>query len=209
MLSRLLYKKIESNLKKIDLPLVCCYAPQKHIFLSLNQPYLSILYQALFATAYYGLFRVSEITKSNHILLVQDVHSAINKKKLLFILRSSKTHNKSNKPQLIKITSEAKNIEGKNRNEHQTRQTTFCLYDLINNYISCRPGFASCTEQFFVFSDKSPLHPYHMRSTLKLLLKTSGFQDTAYSMHSLRIGHCSDLLAMGLSVETIKKIGRW
>ena len=31
-----------------------------------NQPYLATLYKAIFSTAYYGLFRIGEITKGTH-----------------------------------------------------------------------------------------------------------------------------------------------
>ena len=48
---------------------------------SYGQQYLSILYQALFSTAYYGLFRVRELTFSQHIILAKNVHIAINKNK--------------------------------------------------------------------------------------------------------------------------------
>ena len=56
------------------------------------QDYLITLYRTILLTAYYGLFRVSEITLSPHVLKARDVHIATNKKKLKFVLRSSKTH---------------------------------------------------------------------------------------------------------------------
>ena len=61
-----------------------------------NQPYLVALYQAVFSSAFYGLFRMCEIaqTPSGHA-----VHIGVNKKKLMFILRTSKTHTLGNKPQ--------------------------------------------------------------------------------------------------------------
>ena len=64
-----------------------------------NQLYLKLLYVALFTTAYYGMFRVGEITKSPHVLLAKDVHIRENKKKMLFLLHSSKTHSKASLPQ--------------------------------------------------------------------------------------------------------------
>ena len=57
-----------------------------------TQPYLRSLYQALFSTAYFGLFRIGEITQSPHVIKACDVHLAKNKKKVMFVLRSSKTH---------------------------------------------------------------------------------------------------------------------
>ena len=76
-------------------------------FMDQNQPYLAVLHQALFSTAYFGLFRVSEITlsPSDHIIQVTDVHMGQNKKKILFVLRSSKTHRPYAEPQMIKISS--------------------------------------------------------------------------------------------------------
>ena len=74
-------------------------------FNQINQPYLATAYLVLFSTTYYGLFRIGEVTKGSHTIKAKDVHIAINKKKLLFLLWTSKTHNRSSKPQLIKISS--------------------------------------------------------------------------------------------------------
>ena len=49
----------------------------------------------------------------------------------------------------------------------------------------------------------------HFNSTLKRVVRQSGFDNTYYSSHSFRAGRSVDLLKMGLSVETIKKIGHW
>ena len=68
-----------------------------------QQPYLTALYRALFCTAYYGLFRSGEVTKSPHVVKAKDVYIADNKPKFMFVLHSSKTHGKGNKPQIIKI----------------------------------------------------------------------------------------------------------
>ena len=69
-----------------------------------SQLYLSIMYRTLFITTYYGLFRVSEVTSGTHPILARDVQIATNKKKMLFVLRSSKTHSMGCPPQLIKIS---------------------------------------------------------------------------------------------------------
>ena len=74
-------------------------------FLCLNQIYLSKLYSAIFATAYYGLLRISEIATGTHPILALDVHVGVNSKKVLLVLRTSKTHWKNKKPQLIRINS--------------------------------------------------------------------------------------------------------
>ena len=73
------------------------------------QPYLSVMYKALFSTAYFGLFRVGELMMSPHVVKAVDVHIGTNKDKLMFILHTSKTHNRGVKPQIIKIDGEHNN----------------------------------------------------------------------------------------------------
>ena len=91
-----------------------------------KQPYLSCLYQAIFITGYYGLFRVSKLMKtpSGHQVRAKDLHIGKNKNKLLFVLHTSKAHTKGMKPQLIKITSEksTKQLNSKVNYERRLRQ---------------------------------------------------------------------------------------
>ena len=68
-----------------------------------QQPYLEILYKALFISAYYGLLRAGEVTQGPHVILANNVHIGLNKDKILFILRTSKTHTAGSKPQMIKF----------------------------------------------------------------------------------------------------------
>ena len=70
-----------------------------------QQPYLEILYKAMLILGYYGLLRIGELAKSNHILKAKDIHVGINKQKILILLHTSKMHNTGSKPQEIKITS--------------------------------------------------------------------------------------------------------
>ena len=49
-----------------------------------GQPYLAKLYTALFATAYYGLFRIGELTLSHHTVKACNVHIGENKRKIQF-----------------------------------------------------------------------------------------------------------------------------
>ena len=77
-------------------------------FSNRDQPYLMILYQALFLLGYYGLMRVGELTTvdySDHTVKATNIHMSCNKEKLMVVLYSSKTHDHSNRPQTIKIES--------------------------------------------------------------------------------------------------------
>ena len=173
-----------------------------------NQPFLGKLFLALFSTAYFGLFRVGELTAGSHPVLATDVHIAQNKKKVLFILRTSKTHTMGNRPQQIKIAS-------KDRHKYcrsgvsVDEQGFLCPYNILRNYLRVRGPARHLHEPFFVFSDHSPVMPVQFRVCLKTVLEFIGFDATLYNGHSFRIRHCGDLLKYGLSVETIKKLGRW
>ena len=48
-----------------------------------------------------------------------------------------------------------------------------------------------------------------MRSVLKTAIKRMGLNPSLYTVHGTRGGRANDLLSMGLSVEAIKKLGRW
>ena len=170
---------------------------QKH-FSELGQIYQMHLYMALFSTTYFGLFRIGEVTESPHVVKACDVKRGVNKRKIQFTLRSSKTHGKDSYPQKVKISSSSR-----------FRNTTFCPYELLDNYIACRPTRSSKDEQFFVFRDNSPVTPANFQNTFKSMFMLAGYDATLFSAHSLRAGRSLDLLSLGLSVETIKKLGRW
>ena len=90
-----------------------------------NQPYLQLLYRAMFTIAYYRLMRISKIADSNHTLLAKDVHIGQNKNKILLVLHSSKTHGKESMPQKIKISAVAK----------LTRVIFFCPFKAMCQYL--------------------------------------------------------------------------
>ena len=161
-----------------------------------GQPYLAHLYAALFSTAYYGLFRVGELTESDHAVKVGDVEIGTNKNKIKFTLRSSKTHGKYTCPQSIKIS---KNLGGEDH----------CPFQILRNYLAQRPKARNYQENFFIFKDGSPVTPYHFHSKLKSIITIAGYDPEEFSTHCFRSGRAVDLFNLGVSVETIKKIGRW
>ena len=169
--------------------------------LETSQPYLEHLYTAILTAGYYGLLRIVELTCGPHCILAENVHVGINKRKLLFMLCSSKMHDKGDKPQIIKISSTAPC--------GSVSPYPHCPYTIIQNYIDVRPVARGPQEQFFVFSDGRAVHPYQLRRVLKLLFDRLRIDSSLFSVHSLRIGRAGDLLKRGVSVETIKKIGRW
>ena len=69
-----------------------------------EQPYLTVLYKAIFTTMYFGLLQIGEATQSPHVIKARDVHVGSNKNKIMLVLHTLKMHNKSSKPQIIKIS---------------------------------------------------------------------------------------------------------
>ena len=120
------------------------------------QPYLASLYSAIFITAYYGMLHIREVTKGSHPILARDVQIGINKKKILFILRSSKTHWIDSKPQLIKISSKLTrqhNQSSMTRDSNNITAKNICPYQILLQYVDCRQPQKSNSEPFFIFQD--------------------------------------------------------
>ena len=190
-----IYTRLLIGKNLLELMLFECH----HLFSS--QPYLLALYQALFALTFYGLMWIGELTCGSftHTLMAKDIHAGKNKNKILIILYTLKTHGHESAPQEIKIN-EVANMRSA---QH------FCPFILTRNFIHVKGNYNSNSEPFFIFRDGEPVRPEHMRSTLRKLLTSLNLNASLYGTHSLCIGRTVQLFKMGLSIETIKKIGRW
>ena len=172
-----------------------------------GQVFLQLLYSTIFCTMYYGLFRIGEIAKGDHPVLARDVHIARNKKKISFILRSTKTLYKNMKPQIIKISSTQ--IKDSNK-DFTTGHSLSCPYNLLRQYLQIRGKYKHLMEPFFIFADGSPVQPKRICECFHLMVRLANFQHPhLYQVHGIRAGRSCDLLKYGLSVEEIKKIGCW
>ena len=79
----------------------------------------------------------------------------------------------------------------------------------MRKYINHRGNFASDEEQFFIFSDTSPVTPAHARNVLKLMIQRLNLDEKLYGMHSFRIGRTTDLIKYNYSIDEVKLMGRW
>ena len=171
-------------------------------YLRRNQIYLTKLYKAMFVTAYYGLFRVGEITSSKHVITLDNVHLGCNSNKILFILWSSKMHKRNTEPQTVEI----KAIGAKECTLPSDLEK-YCPYKIIRAYLELR--LDNEDTQFFVYSDDSPVTGDQFRRVMRWVIKDMGLNPLVYDTHSFRIGRATDLQKMGASLVTIKKMGRW
>ena len=177
----------------------------KQSYLEQGQPYLACLYSAVFYASYYGLLRIGEAVSGTHPICVNDVHIANNKQKILFVLRTSKTHWTDRRPQTVKITSSNKGITSRDRTHHPQH----CPYDALRKYILLRKPFKSEQEPFFVYNDRSPVTAMNARLVLKRTITDIGLDHKFYSWGGFPAGRATDLVSGRISVETVKEIGRW
>ena len=134
-----------------------------------SQYYLSILYSTVFMVGYYGLLRIREVATGSHPILAKDVQIAVNKKKWLFILRTSKMHWKDSKPQMVRISSSS------NNKKNSPSNSVHCPYETLKEYVKLRNPCVNVHEPFFVFSDNSAVAPHHIRMVLTTMLTEAGF----------------------------------
>ena len=128
----------------------------------------------------------------------RDVHIAINKPNLLFVLHTSKTHGKADDAQMIKISGSQFSIKD-----------DLCPFNILRKFLLLREKFKGDQEPFFTFQDGTPVTPVHFRCLVHKLLVWNKINPSHYRVHGMRAGRSCDLLDMGVSVETIKKLGRW
>ena len=168
------------------------------------------MYKAMFAIAYYGLMRVGKLTadlgagRLSHAVKAKNVHVAGNKRKMMIMLYSSKTHGKESRPQKIKITAANEELYAKNS------KSFFCPFELVRTYLRLRGTYDEDSEEFFVFRTRMPVQPTHARQVLKLCLKHIGLDETLYDFHSMRAGRAVDLIKKyNFSISEVKRLGRW
>ena len=171
-----------------------------------KQIYLESLYKTIICFGHYRLLRVGEMAQSPHVLKAKDVHIGVNKENILIVLHSSKTHSKGDAPQEIKLVSQRQDklqLQRIRCNRH------FCPFAVAQNYLALRGNFTKPEEQFFVFSDKSPVVPENIRKVIKTLIAQLNLDASLYYSHSLHVGKASDMAKYRYSIEEIKRAGRW
>ena len=177
-----------------------------------NQPYLCVMYQAIIALGYYGLLRAGELTFSQHVIKAKDVHVALNKPKMLLVLYSSKTHDRSSYPQKIRVTVNENYDSGFRYNTRASNMVKryFCPFDLLHKYLTVRGEFDEDSDPLFIFRGGAVVMPSHARQMLRKCLKQLGLNENLYDLHSLCIGRASDMVhKFHYSVEEVKRAGRW
>ena len=175
-------------------------------FRETNKIYLQVLFQALFALGYYGLFRVGELTtaEGNHTVKAKDIHISDNGRKMLIILHLSKTHSQGMRPQKIRIVANSVERSGKHANKN------FCQIELTQNFLRMWGShYKEDDEHLFIYRDGTPVSANQARKLLNLMIERLGLDSNLYGFHSFRVGRTTDLIKFSYSFEEVKCMGRW
>lgn len=156
--------------------------------------YEALLFKAAFTLAFHGFMRVGEITASSLCLsravAVTDVNFDSSGKQLFVNLRFSKT-DQTGKGVLLTIKSTNNDI---------------CAVQNMKNYLQVRPNTSG---QLFCHFSGLPLTRSQFSVVLKKTLALIGEGYDRFNTHSFRIGAATAAAAAGLSLDIIRRAGRW
>ena len=157
-----------------------------------NIRYHRVLLKAMYLLAFYGLFRIGEITIQCDGSISLEAKDIVLGKDSLTIFITNYKHNTSQQPFKIQLNSQV--------------NPEFCPVQAMKEYMSLR-GFKQ--GPLFCFPDFKPIPRAFFVSRLKHSLNFCGLDPKYYQSHSFRIGSASFLSSNGFSDKKIQKLGRW
>ena len=155
-------------------------------------PYHVVLLQALFSAAFYGLFRIGELTVQNTgVVSLLSKNVTVSSDRIVFSISKFK-NNKSNQSFDVVINKQDTNV--------------WCPVKLILKFVSLRGSQAG---PFFCFANMQQVNRNFFTTRLSRCLQFCGFDTKLYKSHSFRIGGASYLVSIGYNDLQIKLMGRW
>ena len=163
-----------------------------------SSAYQRLLFQTMFLVAFYGFFRVGELTAKGANLKpfvqIQNLHFQLKDSCVTAatIVIADYKHNFSRRPFSVLLDC--------------ATGTDFCPVNYLQRYCSMRgttPGALFC------FADGSPVKTSHFTQQLRQALNFCGLDSSKYKSHSFRIGAASSAANNGLSDAQIRHLGRW
>jgi len=157
-----------------------------------NSPYLQALYKAIILLAFFGFFRMGEIlpqksSSSSHVLQIDNI--SLQPKHIHVQLLHYKTQ-KTDKP----------------LNIHIPAQKPHCPLHALSNYINFR---GRCPGPLFISSVNDPITLSMFRNVLRNLVIMCDLTPSRFTMHSFRIGACTQAVMAGVPQDKIMLMGRW
>ena len=159
--------------------------------------YETKLFAAAYSTAYFGFFRVGEITSINeqtpgHAIQMEDVELDHMNRVVRIKLKHSKVDQLGKSATvLIKNNKLAEGIKP---------------FELLDSYMKIRPKVKG---NFFCHFGGKPLTRYQFTAILTKTLNLLGLDFKKYKSHSFRIGAVTNGIMSGMTEDQIQEAGRW
>lgn len=164
---------------------------------TLSSQYYVKLLQAMFVIAFFGFFRIGELTSPGK------GHPSISHSQLTFVSKrggstemkltlSNFKHNKNGKPHSIFFSGQENKV--------------ICPISKMQAYIQCRGGH---TGPLFCTPDLKPVPRQFFTKHLNNALTFCNLNPNWYKSHSFRIGSASYAAEKGMSDAQIRQLGRW
>ncbi|XP_055996171.1 uncharacterized protein LOC130054184 isoform X1 [Ostrea edulis] len=155
------------------------------------------LFQAAYTLAFFGFFRVGEMTVKNqkdlgHAIEYEDITMFTEENKIQIKLKHSK----------VDQIGEGETITIQNSQFGSQIQPI----KIIQEYLAIRP---SVQGKLFCHFSGQPLTRYQFTAVLNKVLSIIGLEGKKYKSHSFRIGAATSAAMFGMSEEEICKAGRW
>ena len=159
---------------------------------TVSNRYHRVLLRAMFTSAFFGLFRIGEITTEGHNVVCLDMSQCnlLEDKVIIKIVHFK--HNVSQDPVILSFSKQSDKL--------------ICPVTAMGKYFEFR-GLDS--GPLFCFLNKKPVTRKFFSQKLKNCLNFCGFDLKAYKCHSFRIGGASYLSSLGYSDSQLRKLGRW
>ena len=163
-----------------------------------SSAYQRLLFQTMFLVAFYGFFRVGELTAKSAnlkpLVQIQNLHFQFkdNCVTAATIVIADYKHNSSRRPFSVVLVC--------------ATGTDFCPVNSLQRYCSMR---GTTLGALFCFADGSPVKTSHFTQQLRQALTFCGLNSSKYKSHSFQIGAASSAADNGLSDAQICHLGRW
>ncbi|XP_053143320.1 uncharacterized protein LOC128341176 isoform X3 [Hemicordylus capensis] len=160
-----------------------------------RSPYEASLFHAVTLVLFFGAFRAGELLPRGHrspvLKVVQFGDVSLGPDIAQLRLRFSKTDQRG-RGQWVSL--------------HRADNALLCPVRALGSYMTRRGSAPGC---LFVHEDGRPLSQYQFWTVARRALSAAGADTAQLSLHSFRIGAASAASRLGLSGETIQRIGRW
>ncbi|XP_069812353.1 pneumococcal serine-rich repeat protein-like isoform X1 [Dendropsophus ebraccatus] len=161
-----------------------------------SSPYEVVVFQAAFSLAFFGALRVSEL-----VALSKTKPSGLRLPDVVILPNSIKIFIRKSKTDIYAAGAwlAVNRLSG-----------DYCPVHLVEEYVKIRPAQPETTlPQFLVHEDGSAVTKYQFESLFKKCLVAVGADPKEYGTHSFRIGAATVADALGMSGESVRRLGRW